>query len=73
MSVWRGSYTLKDAFQRKSTKGVEIEAIDYTTALAAMAAYLTDVGALTMAEILKYSVTQDVDYTDTADAGANLD
>lgn len=73
MSVWQFSYTLLDAYNRSSVKHGEVEAVDYAAAVAAVAAYLTDVGNITEAEILRYSVTQDVVYTDTVDAGANLD
>ncbi len=73
MTIWQMSYTLEDAYNRKSTRQVEIEAVDYTTARAAGSAFLTDLAALTEAKILKSSVGQIVPYTDTVDAGANMD
>lgn len=73
MPIYNGSTTLRDAFNRKSTRRYEIDAVDFVTALAAMAAFVIDLAALTDADVLRSEVGQKVEVVDSVTAGANID
>jgi hypothetical protein len=65
--------TYVDAYQRRGTKRYELDTLDFTAALARAATLATALGNLMEADILKYTVGQEVPYTDTVVAGANRD
>lgn len=73
MPVYQGSVTLRDAYNRQTTKRYEVDAVDHTTALAEFNALCVDLAALSMAEIISYTCGLKTAYTDTVTAGANLD
>ncbi len=80
MTTFRGTATLQDAYGRKTRKmfeTVDISGADvgaeFLVANTAMAALMTDLAALTEAEILWFTCGLETTYTDTADAGANVD
>jgi len=69
------SFEMVDAYQRSARKSwhtVDTLA-DETEALAAAAALASDLAGLTELDILSYTVSQRVVYTDTVTAGANRD
>lgn len=73
MPVYDAYVGLRDAYNRRSTKRFQISVIDHPTAVTAMADFCADLAAATEAEILEHSVALKTTYSDTADAGANLD
>lgn len=73
MADFAMAMTYVDAYQRRGTKRYELSATDFTAALARAATLATALGNLMEADILKYTVGQEVPYTDTVDAGANRD
>lgn len=80
MTIFQVNVTLQDAYGRKTRKRFETEDISgadegakFITALAAAVSLMTNLGALSEADILYYSVGTEITYTDTADAGANID
>lgn len=73
MADFNFSVTLRDAYQRESTKRYEVSAADFAAAQAAIAAYLADLENITEAEIVKSVASQQTPYVDTVDAGANID
>ena len=68
-------YEMVDAYERSTRKEFEtvVTMVDEAAALAAAAALATDLGNITEARILAYTVAQRVVYVDTVDAGANRD
>lgn len=73
MPIYSLTYTLRDAFDRLSTRGAEITALDFPAAQAVQATLMTAVGNLTEAQILKTSLAEILPYTDSVTAGANID
>ncbi len=73
MADFAMALTYVDAFQRRGTKRYELSALDFTAALARAATLATALGNLMEGDILKYTVGQEVPYTDTVVAGANRD
>ena len=67
------TYSLQDAYQRRSRKRIELDVLDHTAALARALSFADDLASITGAEILKYDVSQEVAYTDAATGGSNLD
>ena len=62
-----------DAYKRRGTKSFVLSAIDYPTALTNAGTFVGELANIMMANILKYSVATEVDYSDTLDALANKD
>lgn len=73
MTIYAMALTYVDAYQRRGTKRYELDTADFTAALARAATLATALGNLMEADILKYTVGQEVPYTDTVVAGANRD
>ena len=73
MAFYKGFIKLQDAYARRSTRRFDVAAVDQPTALTAMADFTADYAGLSEAEVLSYGITEEVQYTDTVDAGANLD
>ena len=80
MTVFTLSVTMQDAYGRTTRKLLKTEDIsgadvgaEYLTAQGFVTTLLTALGNLTEAEILYYNLGREVTYTDTADAGANVD
>lgn len=73
MPLYQASVKLQDAFGRVSTRRYVIDEVGYAEASAAMANFVVDLAALTEAEILEYSVAFVTTYSDSVEAGANLD
>lgn len=68
------SVTMEDAFQRRTTKRFKVfDAVDYAAALTKAGLFAIDLAAITGCDVLSYSLTTVVPYTDTVTAGANLD
>jgi hypothetical protein len=69
------SFQMVDAYERPVSKSFETDSTvtDYTEALAAAADLATDLGNISEARILSYTVTGRVVYTDTVVSGANKD
>lgn len=69
------TFDMVDAYQRSARKSWHtVDTIaDETAALAAAAALATDLANLTELDILAYTISQRVVYTDTVTAGANRD
>lgn len=72
MPKYKLGVTLKDAYNRKTTKEYGIEAADIATASTLSAAFVSDMAVISMARVLEYRVSDVTDYTDTVDAGANV-
>lgn len=73
MADFKATVTLKDAYQRESTKRYQITAADVAAAATALAAYVVDLANITEAEIIKTTLTTQTVVTDSVDAGANID
>ena len=73
MPIFNLSIRLRDAFGREGRKSFQVEDATFGGALTASGAFLTDLAALTMMQVLEYSLAQAVDYTDTVTANANRD
>ncbi|MCI0561595.1 MAG: hypothetical protein MN733_24160 [Nitrososphaera sp.] len=73
MADFKATVTLKDAYQRESTKRYQITAADVAAAAAALAAYVVDLANITEAEILKTTLTSQTVVVDNVDAEANID
>lgn len=75
MPIYNVTYEMVDDYGRKTTKRFETIATmaDHPAAVAAAAALATDLANLTELDILAYSVSQRIVYTDTVVSGANKD
>jgi hypothetical protein len=73
MTVYNVSVKLRDAYQRVSTRRFGVDATDHPTAVSDANLMLTDLAALTMAEIIEFTVGLKTAYSDSADSGANID
>lgn len=73
MPIYAMALTYVDAYQRRGTKRYELDTVDFAGALARAATLATALGNLMEADILKYTVGQEIPYTDTVVAGANRD
>lgn len=75
MPEYTVTFSMVDAYQRTASKEfVTVDTLaDETEALAAAAALATDLGNITELDILSYTVSQRIVYTDTVVAGANRD
>ena len=75
MPAYTVVFEMVDAYERPTRKEFETVATiaDEAAALAAAAALATDLGNITEARILAYTVARRVVYVDTVDAGANRD
>jgi len=80
MTKFQLSVTLEDAYTRKTRKRYETEDIsgadvgaEFIVARAAAVSLVTNLAALSEADILYWSLQEEVTYTDTPDAGANID
>lgn len=73
MPIYDLSYTLRDAFQRKSTRSYQVTALDFVAAQVVVSTLMAAVANLTNAEILKTNLAENSPYTDTVTAGANID
>ena len=73
MATFAMALTYVDAYQRRGTKRYELDTLDFAAALARAGTLSTALANLMEGEILKYTVGQEIDYTDTVDAGANRD
>lgn len=73
MPIYDLTYTLRDAFKRLSSRSAQITALDFVAAQVVQATLLTAVGNLTNAQILKTSLAENLPYTDSLTAGANID
>jgi len=73
MPVYEASATLRDAYTRETNKRYQVSAADVGAAETAWLAYLTDLAALTGADIIKWKLSQEAVYTDAVTAGANID
>ena len=65
--------TYVDAYTRKGTKEFELSVADHATALTRAASLVGALAGIMDGKILKYSVRQDVAYSDSLTAGANKD
>lgn len=65
--------SFEDAFTRRGSKRFELEALDFPTALINADAFVVSLAAAMGADILVYCVSDDVLFTDSVTAGANLD
>lgn len=63
----------RDAYTRKGTKRFQLEVVDHAAALTRAASLVGALANIMEAEIVKYTVWQEVAYSDTLDAGANKD
>ena len=66
------TYSLKDAHGRKGRKVFELETLDFAAALTRASSLADAFAGISGCEIEKYSVSQEVAYTDSASAGANI-
>ena len=73
MARYKASWKMRDAYNRDSVLSAQIEALDFNTAIGDLSSYLEDYKAMTQSEILRYTISQDMDFVDTVDAGANKD
>lgn len=75
MPTFSVTFEMVDAYQRPASKRFNTvdTMVDFDAAVAAAAGLATDLGNLTELDILAYSVSQRVVYTDTVVAGANRD
>ena len=80
MTVFNVHFTLRDAFGRRTRKMYQTEDIsdldvgaEFLTAYNEAALLMADLQALTLAEVLYYTVQAQVAVVDTADVGANID
>ncbi len=80
MTVFTLNITLEDAYGRTSRKMLRTEDIsgadvgaEYLVAQGFVTTLLTALGNLTEANILYYNLGREVTYSDTVDAGANVD
>lgn len=80
MTIFNAIVVLEDAYGRKTRKMFELSDIsdvnvgaEFLTARGLVAGMVADLAALSEARVLSYEVKERVVYTDTADAGANID
>ena len=73
MPVYKLGISLRDDYTREARKSFDVDAIDYATALTNAGNFMTDLAALTMLQVTDYSLTEKIDYSDTATALANRD
>ena len=73
MPIFNMALTYVDDFQRRGTKRYELDTLDFTAALARAATLATALSNIMEGDILKYTVGQEVPYTDTVVADANRD
>lgn len=73
MPIFNMALTYVDDFQRRGTKRYELDVIDFAAALARAASLTSALADIMEADILKYTVGQEVPYTDTVVADANRD
>lgn len=73
MADFQATITLIDDFTRTSTKRFEGDFIDWAAALAATAALVVDLDALSMAKVISSNTMQRLDIDGSLAAGANMD
>lgn len=73
MPEYKLSVAMRDAYTRDARKSFDVVAADYATAQTNAANFLTDLAALSMLQVLDYSLTEKTDYSDTVTALANRD
>lgn len=64
---------LRDAYKRRTRKRYQLEVVDHAQALVRAASLVDAISAAVGSEVLKYTVAQEVAYTDTVEVGANVD
>lgn len=73
MAIFQATITLQDSFDRSSTKRFEGDFLDFAAASAAVVLLVSDLDALSEAQVIRYTVGQKSDYSGSLVAGANLD
>lgn len=73
MPFYFGKYYFEDDDQRTTTREVLYESADEAAVLAAMAAHLPDIQAMTNLGVVKYSYTRVVNVNEAPAAGSNID
>lgn len=73
MAVYQCTISMVDAYGRAVSKRVDVSADTHALAVTAAGAFVTDLQALTEAEVLYYSVAERVTFNGSLTAGANRD
>lgn len=73
MAIFNMALTYVDDFQRRGTKRYELDVVDFAAALTRAASLTSALADIMEGDILKYTVGQEVPYTDTVVADANRD
>lgn len=73
MPDFQATITLRDAFTRETTKRFEGDFVDFVTAQTALVLLVSDLDALSDAQVIRYTCGQKADYAGNLVAGANLD
>ena len=73
MPTYQVSVQMEDAYGRAASKRFDLVAIDQPTAVTQAGAFMDDLAPITELDILSYTVSERVVYTDTVTAGANRD
>lgn len=73
MPIYDVTVTLRDAYNRTTTKRFQTDETDHAAAVSAANLFCADLSAITEAEIIAYTVGLKTAYTDAVSAGANLD
>lgn len=73
MANWLLTFTARDAYQRKTTKKIDLVVADLAAAQARTVTLLDAFATLMDAKVLKYSLAQETTYSDALEPGANID
>lgn len=73
MATFSYSIQMKDAFNRTTRRGGQVEAIDFDAAQLAVTDYVGAVAAMLLVGVVSYRVWQDTDFATVIAAGSNID
>lgn len=74
MPVYKVAFELRDSQNRKARKVYETQDLaDYAAAQTAAAALAADLAAISQGDVLAYTISERIVYTDAATAGSNVD
>lgn len=73
MAVFESTVSLQDDYGRPTTRSYRLNAADFAAAQTAMGTFITNLAAITGAEVVKYRIGAEVTVADAPTAGSNID
>jgi hypothetical protein len=73
MANFRATLYLRDSYARDSVRRFTVTGGDFASVRSAMITFVNEYQALTQAEVLRWTLAEEIAFTGTLTAGANLD